>query len=56
MSSELDNVIGDVLLAAGFISYTGPFTKTFREHIISHEFAPFIHKKNIPKSSNSNPV
>lgn len=31
MQHDLDNVIGDILLAAGFISYTGPFTKQFRE-------------------------
>ena len=56
LSSELDNVIGDVLLAAGFISYTGPFTKVFREMIMLQEFQPFIHKRGIPKSQNLNTV
>ncbi|MCP4294114.1 MAG: hypothetical protein GY786_00730 [Proteobacteria bacterium] len=36
--------MGDVLLASGFISYMGPFTKNFREQIMEREFVPYIHK------------
>lgn len=56
LSNQIENIVGDVLLASGFISYTGPFTKTFREQIMNQEFIPFIHKKQIPKSKDLNPV
>lgn len=33
---------GDSLLASAFISYTGPFTKPFRIHLMDEVFKPFI--------------
>ena len=56
MSSQINHIVGDVLLAAGFISYSGPFTKNFRDYIINDEFETYIKKKQIPKSKNLNPV
>jgi dynein heavy chain len=56
LTSQLDLIVGDVLLASGFINYTGPFSKTFREMIITEEFVPYITKKGLPKSLSLNPV
>ena len=48
--------MGDVLLASGFISYAGPFSKNFRVNLIDNEFIPFIKKRKIPKSLDLGPV
>lgn len=49
-------VIGDVLLASAFVSYVGPFNKTFRDIILKDNFVPFMKKNNIPLSEAGNPV
>ena len=42
-------VTGDVLLASAFISYVGPFTKTFRDKLMVNTFAPFL-QDNLKKA------
>lgn len=49
-------IIGDVLLAAAFVSYVGPFNKKFRDMIIYENFVEFFKGNNIPMSPNSNPL
>jgi dynein heavy chain len=49
-------IIGDVLLAASFVSYVGPFNKKYRDIIIYENFLPFFDKNNIPKSKDCNPL
>lgn len=49
-------VIGDVLLAASFVSYVGPFNKKFRDRITYEYFVDFFKKNKIPMSPNSNPL
>ena len=56
IQDRLNLIVGDVLLAASFISYTGPFTKNFREYIINDELLAYLNKKGIPKSQGVDPV
>jgi dynein heavy chain len=48
-------IIGDVLLASSFVSYVGPFNKTFRDRILA-EFVTFFQGNNIPMSPEANPL
>ena len=47
---DLINLIGNIILAAGFISYVGTFTAKYREHLLS-EWMKVCKEKNIPFSS-----
>jgi dynein heavy chain len=29
-------LVGDVLVAAGFVAYLGPFTRTYRDELMEH--------------------
>jgi dynein heavy chain, axonemal len=49
-------VIGDVLLASAFISYTGPFSKKNRKHMIHDLFTKYFHDNKIPINPEINPV
>ena len=49
-------IIGDVLLAASFVSYVGPFNKKYRDIIMNENFVPFFDKNGIPRSKDSNPL
>jgi len=49
-------IIGDVLLASAFVSYVGPFNKSFRNKIINENFIEFFKKNNIPMSPEGNPL
>jgi dynein heavy chain len=42
MEADKALLTGDVLLAAAFISYIGPFTKTFRDKLMSQTFTPYL--------------
>ena len=52
----MENVVGDVLLASGFISYAGPFSKRYRETMINQDFLSYILKRQIPKSHGLSPI
>lgn len=51
----LNVIIGDVLLASAFVSYVGPFNKSFRDNIIA-DFVQFFQNNNIPMSENADPL
>jgi len=53
---DIDLVVGDVLLAAAFVSYVGPFNAQNRKAIIDDEFVSFFKKNNIPSSAHNNPL
>jgi len=53
---DIELVVGDVLLAAAFVSYVGPFNAQNRKIIIENEFVDFFKKNNIPSSPANNPL
>ena len=65
MEADKQLLVGDVLLASAFISYVGPFTKVFRDRLMSQTFTPFLEEKfrkavgeegTIPMSSSADPI
>lgn len=55
LGHTLGHVTGDVLLAAAFVSYVGPFNKVFRDKIIA-DFKNFFTINSIPVGPNIDPV
>lgn len=45
--AEIGRLVGDVLLATGFLSYTGPFNQVFRTNIMQ-TWKKEMTRKNIP--------
>jgi len=56
IGNSLNLLVGDVLMASAFISYTGPFSKKFREQLIKVDFTKYLKDNNIPCSPNINPI
>ena len=52
----IEVVSGDVLLAASFVSYVGPFPKKYRDAIMNDNFVAFFKKNGIPFSPEANPL
>lgn len=42
MKAERDLLVGDCLLASTFISYIGPFTKSYRESLVDETLTPLL--------------
>jgi dynein heavy chain len=51
--SQINRLIGDVLLATGFLSYSGPFNQEFRNLILKN-WRNECHKRKIPLSDDLN--
>ena len=47
--SEIDRLVGDVLILMGFLSYCGPFNQEFRS-LLQRQWFDFIHARKIPVS------
>lgn len=65
MKADKELLTGDVLLASAFISYVGPFTKVFRDRLMTQIFTPFLtdnlrkavgEDAPIPLSASADPV
>jgi dynein heavy chain len=50
LTDEISNVLGDIILACGYLSYLGPFTLDYRRKIVSERWIPAIDEKQIPNS------
>lgn len=48
LENEKDNVIGNCLLTASFLTYTGCFSMSFRKEMIFDDWLCDIHTRNIP--------
>jgi len=47
--SEIDRLVGDVLMLTGFLCYCGPFNQEFRS-LIQKKWYDFIQTRKIPSS------
>jgi dynein heavy chain len=65
MEADKELLTGDVLLASAFISYVGPFTKTFRDKLMTNNFTPYLQENfqkalgeggKIPLSASADPL
>lgn len=56
INSEQQLITGDVLIASAFISYTGPFNKKNRKHMIHNLFEKYFIENKIPMTPEVNPV
>jgi dynein heavy chain len=50
LTDEINNILGDIILTCGYLSYLGPFTLDFRKRIVAERWIPAIDGKEIPNS------
>jgi len=48
--------VGDVLLAAAFVSYAGPFNMSFRRRLVEEKWLPDLEQRAIPMTSGIKPL
>ena len=56
MDEQIKVIVGDVLMSSAFVSYAGPFNKTFRDIMIKENFEKYFKTNRIPMSLNMDPV
>ena len=49
-------LVGDVLLAAAFVSYAGPFSATFRQQLVYDKWMPDVKERQIPMTEGMVPL
>lgn len=47
---QIKVIVGDVLMSSAFVSYAGPFNKTFRNLMINENFEKYFKTNRIPTS------
>ncbi len=52
LGSDLVNVVGDVVISAATIAYSGPFTPLYRAALVA-EWHGFLEKAGVPASPNA---
>ena len=53
MGVDMVNVIGDVVVSAGAIAYSGPFTPVYRLQL-NHEWIAELQSAGVPSSEGTN--
>jgi len=56
LRKNASTLIGDCMLAAGFVSYVGAFDQDLREELWKNVWTKDLHLKNIPMTENSDPL
>jgi len=51
---QINRLVGDVLLATGFLSYTGPFNQEFRQLLIDNRWRVEMEERGIPFTEDLN--
>ena len=49
----MENVVGDIVVAAGYIAYSGPFTPAFRQ-LLQQEWLALLQEASVPHSPDTN--
>ena len=49
-------LVGDVLLAAAFVSYVGCFNKVYRDQLVQQNWMPYLLENNVPMSPDADPL
>ncbi|XP_038654873.1 dynein heavy chain 8, axonemal-like isoform X2 [Scyliorhinus canicula] len=52
--AQINRLVGDVLLATGFLSYSGPFNQTFRDILLKVIWESELQRKKIPYTDGIN--
>ncbi|XP_072356695.1 dynein axonemal heavy chain 8-like [Scyliorhinus torazame] len=52
--AQITRLVGDVLLATGFLSYSGPFNQTFRDILLRVIWEAELQRRRIPYTDNLN--
>jgi dynein heavy chain len=50
LTQEINNILGDIVLACGYLSYLGPFTLDFRKKIVLQRWIATIDQREVPNS------
>lgn len=56
MSITVCGQVGDVLLAAAFVSYAGPFNMTLRQQLVEQKWRPDLVERCIPLTDGVKPL
>jgi dynein heavy chain len=56
MESVEGRLVGDVMVAAAFVSYAGPFNMQFRTQLVTDKWLPDLVERQIPMSQVSEEV
>lgn len=56
LDGNIKVIVGDVLMASAFISYAGPFNKSFRVKMMQDDFQKYFKTNKIETSPSNDPI